>query len=52
MYDRKTDPQELNNLANNPKYEKTAAEMKAWVKKNWPVRVEGGKAPESKKPSS
>ena len=35
-----------------PKIEKhaaTAAEMKALVKKNWPVRVEGGEAPGPKK---
>lgn len=50
LYDHKTDPRELNDLAANPKYAKVAAAMKALVKKNWPVRVEGGRAPGATKP--
>jgi uncharacterized sulfatase len=48
LYDHSVDPQELTNLARDPKYAKVVAEMKALVKKNWPVRVEGGKAPPKK----
>jgi uncharacterized sulfatase len=48
LYDHSVDPHELTNLAGDPKYAKVVAEMKALVKKNWPVRVEGGKAPPKK----
>ncbi|MBI2947425.1 MAG: sulfatase [Verrucomicrobia bacterium] len=50
LYDHKTDPRELKNLASDPKYAKVAAEMKALVKKNWPARVAGGRAPGATKP--
>jgi len=50
LYDHDKDSRELKNLATNPKYAKPLAEMKALVKQNWPVRIEGGKAPgEAKK---
>ena len=49
LYDHDADPQERVNLADDPKHAATAAEMKALVKKNWPVRVEGGQAPAKKK---
>src|SRR5437879_2618378 len=44
LYDHDADPQEIHNLANDPKYAKVAEEMKALVKKNWPVRIQGGEA--------
>jgi iduronate 2-sulfatase len=44
LYDQDADPQELNNLAADPKHAKVVAEMKALVKQNWPVRVTGGEA--------
>ena len=37
LYDHTVDPQELKNLAGDPKYAETVAEMKALVKKNWPA---------------
>jgi iduronate 2-sulfatase len=43
LYDHSNDPKELRNLAGNPKFAKAEAEMKALVKKNWPVRVQGGR---------
>lgn len=45
LYDHDQDPQELKNRAADPTYTKPLAEMKALVKQNWPVRIEGGKAP-------
>ena len=45
LYDHDKDPHELVNLINDPKSAAALAEMKALVKKNWPVLVEGGKAP-------
>jgi hypothetical protein len=33
------------NLVNDPKHAKVVEEMKALVKKNWPVRIVGGEAP-------
>jgi iduronate 2-sulfatase len=44
LYDHDADPHESKNLIDDPKHAKVVAEMKALVKKNWPVRVEGGKA--------
>ena len=44
LYDHDADPHELTNLASDPKHAKVVEEMKALVKKNWPMRVEGGKA--------
>lgn len=45
LYDEKTDPHEYNNLAGDPKHAAVVAEMKTLIRKNWPERVEGGKAP-------
>ena len=44
LYDHESDPQELKNLAANPKYATTVAEMKALLKTVHPAPVEGGKA--------
>lgn len=44
LYDHRSDPGELKNLAANPRYSTVLQEMKTLVKQNWPVRVEGGKA--------
>ncbi len=44
LFDHDNDPHELDNLAGLPKHAKVEAEMKALVRKNWPVRVQGGKA--------
>jgi uncharacterized sulfatase len=49
LYDEEADPQELKNLAAEPKYADVLAEMKAMVKKNWPARVTGGQATGNKK---
>lgn len=49
LYDHDRDPRELKNLAADPKYAQPLAEMKALVKQNWPVRIEGGLAPEGVK---
>ena len=45
LYDHDKDPQELKNLATDLKHAKTVAEMRALVKQNWPVRIQGGEAP-------
>jgi len=42
LYDHKNDPHEHQNLAEDPRYAPVVAEMKALVKKNWPVKVTGG----------
>jgi iduronate 2-sulfatase len=47
LYNESTDPQELNNLANNPLYAEVVKQMKALLKKVHPVPVEGGKAGEN-----
>jgi iduronate 2-sulfatase len=49
LYDEEKDPDEMHNLAGDPKHAATIAELKTLVKKNWPVRVTGGKAETSKK---
>ena len=43
LYDHTADPRELNNLAKEPRYAGVLAAMQQLVRKNWPVRVEGGK---------
>jgi iduronate 2-sulfatase len=45
LYDHGRDPHELKNLAADPRHAKIVAAMKALVKENWPVRIEGGAAP-------
>ncbi len=50
LYDHEADPHEVHNLAGDPKYAAVVRDMKALVKKNWPVRVPGGQAPPKKKP--
>jgi uncharacterized sulfatase len=49
LYDQDQDPRELQNLAGDPKHADVMKELKALVKKNWPVRVAGGEAPAKKK---
>jgi uncharacterized sulfatase len=44
LYDEDNDPGEMKNLAGDPRYATTIAELKTLVKKNWPVPVEGGRA--------
>jgi uncharacterized sulfatase len=44
LYDHKNDPQELKNLADNPQFTGVQAQMKALIKANHPMRVQGGKA--------
>src|SRR5207253_9331548 len=44
LYDHDVDPHEWTNLVHDPKQASVVAEMKALVKKNWPVRVQGGTA--------
>ncbi len=44
LYDHDADPHELHNLAHEPKFAQVVEELKGLVKKNWPVRVEGGEA--------
>jgi uncharacterized sulfatase len=48
FYDHDADPHEFVNLVDDPKHTKTVDEMKKLVKKNWPVRVEGGQVPPKK----
>ncbi len=45
LYDHDADPHELHNLAADPKYAPVVTDLKALVKRNWPVRVKGGRAP-------
>lgn len=44
LYDENADPHELHNLVDDPKHAATLAELKALVRKNWPERIQGGKA--------
>ena len=44
LYDHDQDPQELHNLAHDPKQAAVVAEMKALLKKVHPQPVTGGKA--------
>ena len=44
LYDHQADPQELRNVAADPENAVVLAEMRALIKANHPVRVEGGKA--------
>jgi iduronate 2-sulfatase len=44
LYDEDNDPSEMKNLASDAKHAATIAELKALVRKNWPSRIEGGKA--------
>jgi hypothetical protein len=44
LYDHDADPKELKNLAADPKYADTVAEMKQLLQKVHPKPVEGGKA--------
>jgi iduronate 2-sulfatase len=44
LYDQAADPGEMKNLAGDPANAAVIAELKALVKKNWPVRVTGGVA--------
>jgi uncharacterized sulfatase len=37
LYDYSADPQELKNLADDPKYAGIVEEMKGLVKRNWPA---------------
>ena len=48
LYDHEADPHEFHNLATEPKSAAVVQDMKALVKKNWPVRVQGGQAPAKK----
>jgi len=53
LYDHDADPQELHNVAADPKHAEVLAEMKRVALRNWPTRVTGGRAnaaePEGKK---
>ncbi len=44
LYDHTTDPQESHNIAGDPDYAATVAEMKALLKRMHPVTVQGGMA--------
>jgi uncharacterized sulfatase len=52
LYDHDADPQELRNLANDPAFAQTVAEFKQIAKRNWPTKVEGGKAPRASRKSA
>jgi iduronate 2-sulfatase len=53
LYDHKKDPRELKNIADDPHHAGVIREMKTLAKRNWPVRVEGGKArPNPAKPAA
>lgn len=47
LYDHENDPQELKNLADNPQLAEVQTQMKALIKANHPVRVQGGKVKKS-----
>jgi uncharacterized sulfatase len=44
LYDHDRDPGEMKNLAGDASFAAVRTELQALVKKNWPVRVTGGKA--------
>jgi Arylsulfatase A and related enzymes len=52
LYDHDNDPGEMKNLAHDPRYADIIADHQKLVRKNWPVRVTGGKAPSPEKPAS
>jgi uncharacterized sulfatase len=49
LYDHLTDPQELHNVAADPKYAAAVTELKALLKKVHPAPVEGGQAARGQK---
>jgi len=50
LYDHDADPQELKNLASDPRFADVCAKLKAQLSANYPVVMEGGKAvPDTKK---
>lgn len=49
LYDHDADPGEMKNLAGDPSQAAVVTELHALIKKNWPVRVTGGQAPETAK---
>jgi uncharacterized sulfatase len=44
LYNHDTDAHEMRNLAGDPQYTDVETTMKALVKKNWPLRIQGGVA--------
>jgi iduronate 2-sulfatase len=46
LYDHRADPGERRNLAGDPGHAAVREELKAKIRRNWPLRVKGGPAPE------